>query len=407
MSTRTVLINANLLDGENPAKPGTTIVVEGERIAFVGGEAPQSGAGDEVIDCNGYTVMPGLVSGHFHPTYRDVTNVLVPPLGYERSPAMHAYVAAETAKIAIRAGVTSVVGANCPYDIEPALRDAIDAGMFPGPRVIPGSRDLITTADSNDTVPWWWESKALAGIRICDGPGEFRRAVRDEVRRGAEIIKLFASGGHGVRLAADTCSMTKRELEAAVEAAHGLGARVRAHVASKRAILRCLELGVDVIDHGDGLDDECIQALVETGAFLLPSMHAFVLRYEILDPTKEGPVPPGLRSMCEALPAAVEAGVKLCLGDDFGGRIIPHGTYGLEPASYVHYAGIKPLEVLRWGTANGGLLVGRNDLGRIEAGYFADLLVTKGDPSVDISVLGTTDNILGVMRSGQFVITPC
>ena len=146
-------------------------------------------------------------------------------------------------------------------------------GLVVGPRIVPGSRDLITTADSNDTIPWWWEAHGRGVVRTCDGPDEFRKAVRDEIKRGAEVVKLYVTGGHGVLLPRDTESLTRAELDAVVEAAHARGKRVRGHVATKAAILACVDAGVDIIDHGDGLDDECIAALAESGTFLLPSLY--------------------------------------------------------------------------------------------------------------------------------------
>jgi imidazolonepropionase-like amidohydrolase len=323
---------------------------------------------------------------------------------------MHAYVAAANAEKALRAGVTSVVGANSPFDIDASLRDAVQEGLVFGPRVVAGSRELIPTADSNDATPWWWESTALASVRTCDGPEEFRKAVRDEARRGAEVIKLSPTGGHGARLSGETMSMTKAELQAAVEAAHGLGIRTRAHVGSKIGIMRSLEAGVDIIDHGDGLDEECIQALAETGTFLLPTISitkwAVEAGYGVDKPVLPGlaEVIDSLRRVCELLPAAMEAGVRVCLGDDYGSYVLPHGTYGKEPAIFVEYASIPALEVLRWATVNGGALVGRDDLGRIEEGCLADIIVVDGDPSEDIEVLGDTQNIHAVMRDGLLLV---
>jgi imidazolonepropionase-like amidohydrolase len=413
---RTYFVNANLLDGENPIKPASAITIEGNRIVSITNGPVAPAPGDQVIDCGQRTLMPGMVSGHFHPTYRNVGNSLMPPLGMERAPAMHAYVAAYHAGIAIQSGVTSVVGANSPFDIDPSLRDAILEGLIVGPRVVPGSRDLITTADSNDTTPWYWDSNVLAGVRLCDGPKEFRKAVRDEIRRGAEIVKLFATGGHGIRLSGTTMSMTKAELSAAVEAAHGLGMRARAHVASKAGIMRCIEAGVDVLDHGDGMDEECVQAIAEVGAILIPSLHGpyhmiktlRAMRREGDDNTeldrKVEQRVDAMRRMCEMLPAAVEAGVCICLGDDYGSDVLPHGMYGDEPALYIEHASIPTLEVLRWATVNGGVLVGLSDLGRIEEGYLADLVVVDGDPSTDITVLGSTEGICAVMRDGELLI---
>jgi imidazolonepropionase-like amidohydrolase len=409
----THFVNANLLDGEHPAKPDSVITIEGKRIVSISTGRANPAPDDQVIDCRQGTLMPGMVSGHFHPTYLNVGNSLMPPLGMERAPALHAYVAAFHAGVAIQSGVTSVVGANSPFDIDPSLRDAIEEGFVVGPRVVPGSRDLITTADSNDTTPWFWESSVLAGVRLCDGPKEFRKAVRDEIRRGAEIVKLFPTGGHGIRLSGDTMSMTKAELVAAVEAAHGLGVRARAHVASKAGIMRCIEAGVDVLDHGDGMDEECVRAIAEAGAILIPSLHA---PYESMKAQQARRVPGDgldevlasrlrdIRDMFDILPAAVEAGVCICLGDDYGSDVLPHGTYGKEPALYAEQASLPALEVIRWATVNGATLVGLSDLGRIEEGYLADLLVIDGDPSQDIGVLGRTEQLRAVMRDGHLLI---
>lgn len=404
---KVVFRNAYLLDGENPGVEGATIEVEGDRIVRISSGPVEFGADDRVVDCAGRTLMPGMVSGHFHSTYRDVGSNLMPPVGLERPPAYQAYVAAENAKIALRTGVTSVVGANESYDIDGSLRDAINEGLLIGPRVIPGSRDLITTADSNDTTPWWWESRALAGTRVCDGPDEFRKAVRDEIRRGAEIVKLFASGGHGIRLARRISSVTQAELNAAVEAAHGLGKRARAHVASKRGIMACLKAGVDVIDHGDGLDEECIVAMTETGAVLCPSIHASARRLEKLAEAGapiEGPmaeVKQEFEEMCEILPEAASKGIPICLGDDYGGMTLHHGDYGRELSVYVQYVGISPLEAIKWATINGGALVGLQDLKGIREGAIADMIVVEGDPSRNPWILSEKEKIGEVMRDGQ------
>lgn len=403
--TRFVFTHANLLDGEHAAKADATVVVDAGRIAFVGTGAGETNATDRVIDCRGRTLMPGMTQGHFHSTYREVGLPLMPPLGLENPPAYQAYIAAANAETALRCGYTSVVGANEAFDIDPSLARAIDEGLLVGPRVIAGSRDMITTGDSNDTVPWWWEATASGGVRVCDGAEGFRKGVREEIRRGAEIVKLFATGGHGVRLAAEVASMTREELGAAIAAAHGLGKRARAHVATKRRILECVELGIDVVDHGDGLDEECIQAMVENDVILIPSLHLYLAYlHQIGDVELKTEDAADFRAMCEILPAAVEAGLKICLGDDYGTKKLPHGSYGRELAMYVEHTGLDALEILRWATVNGGALVGRPDLGRIEDGAVADLVLVDGDPSQDITVLIDRENIHAVMRDGLLLV---
>lgn len=414
--TRTVFIHANVLDGEHPAKPDCTVVVEGGRVTSVAVGAATIEPGDRVIDCTARTLMPGMVQGHFHSTYLDERMTMMPPIGFARPPAYQAYAAANALNKMLRCGWTSVVAANTSFDVDASLAAAVADGLVVGARIVPGGRELITTADSNDVVPWWWESQMNPYARICDGPDEFARAARAEIKRGAEIIKLYATGGHAVRLSSDYSSITRAEMRAAVDAAHALGKRVRAHVASKAGIIACIEAGVDILDHGDGLDDECIAAIVEKGIIWLPSVHVLLRLMEAVDGVdtealaRRGYVIPEtgfqsdwakqFRATCDVIPAAVEAGVKICLGDDYGAGIMPHGSNGREPAVYVD-AGIPALEVLKWATVNGGELVGLEGLGRLEEGAIADIVVVNGDPSVDIHLLADVENILGVMRDGE------
>jgi imidazolonepropionase-like amidohydrolase len=415
---RTVFTHANLLDGENAAKPDFTVVVEHGRITQVAngngaggngadGDAVEIAPDDQVIDCTGLTLMPGMTQGHYHSTYHNITVPIMPPLGLESPPAYQAYVAAYNVGLALKCGITSVVGANEAWDVDPSLKQAIFDGLVVGPRVIAGSREIITTADSNDVTPWYWESKALGGTRMADGPDEFRKAVRDEIKRGAEVIKLFVTGGHGVRLSRHTSSITVEELNAVTDAAHALGARVRAHVASKEGIMKCLDAEVDIIDHGDGIDEECIERMAEQKACYEPSVYSLYLACmapEFYDPEFKTEFGQVMLSTCAMLPKCVEAGVYVNLADDYGGWLQPHGTYGGEPGFYHDFTGIDALEILKWATVNGGKLVGLDDLGRIEEGYIADIVLVNGDPSEDIHILADTHNIVLVMRDGQIFV---
>jgi imidazolonepropionase-like amidohydrolase len=363
-----------------------------------------TGPGDRVVDVGGQTVMPGMVTCHFHSTYHEL-GAQPAPYGLEAPPAYQALRAAKNLDTALRCGFTAAVSAGAPGDVDASMRRAIDEGLIPGPRFVPGSRELSTTGHGNDTNPWYWEMAAWGAARCCDGPEEFRKAVRDEVKRGARIIKLFVTGGHGVLTPKDRLEMTRDELAAAVDAAHDRGALIRGHIVNKRAIMMAVEAGIDVIDHGDDLDDECIAALVETGTFLAPSV---LFPKTFLQTMGAGlgfgdQMRADLERTLAVLPQANAAGVKLVAGDDYGAVGFAHGRYAEELEVYVRDAGIPALEVLRWATKHGAELMGLGDeLGTIAEGKLADLLVVDGDPLDDVAVLQDRDRIRAIVKDGRF-----
>jgi imidazolonepropionase-like amidohydrolase len=239
---------------------------------------------------------------------------------------------------------------------------------------------------------------ASGAVRICDGADAFRLAVREQVKRGVRVIKLFVTGGHGVMAPKHRTEMTRDELAAAIDEAHERGVLIRGHVTNKKTIMLAIELGMDIIDHCDDMDDEVIAACVATGTYVVPSIY-FPKVLAKFFPDNEGE----LAHMYEVLPKAEAAGVRLLLGDDYGAMMFPHGSYGGELHTYVEDAGIAPLSVLRWATANGAELIGRgNELGTVEAGKLADLLVVDDDPSRDVAALADHDPV-AVLKGGRVV----
>jgi len=199
--------------------------------------------------------------------------------------------------------------------------------------------------------------------------------------------------------------MTRAELDAVVDAAHSRGARVRGHISNKPAILMAIDAGVDVIDHADDMDDECIERITAAGSYVVPSCYFPTAFLEMFGSGLgfADAMRADLDRMLEILPKANAAGVKLVLGDDYGAMGFPHGRYAHELEIYVRDGGVAPLDVLRWATVHGAELMGRGDeLGRVADGYLADLLVVDGDPSRDVTVLRDPANIVGIMKGGTW-----
>jgi imidazolonepropionase-like amidohydrolase len=403
---RLILTNVNVLDGENPAGPDRHVVVEGDRITSVGADQPTVTHEDRVVDLQGYTVMPGMATCHYHSTSPSGMHGGFAPYGSEFPPAYQALIAHRNLLTALEHGYTIVVGAGSARETDPGIKQAIEDGFVLGPRFLPSGRELSTTGHANDVmVPWHWGLPEVGAARNCDGPDAFRYAVRNEVKMGVEVIKLFVTRGHLVPGANDAMEMTHDELAAAIETAHERGVLIRAHLAGKRAIMMAIELGIDIVDHGDEMDDEVIAALAETGIFVVPSIHYLKLYAESESRAVEARADAKrtFDFMCDALLKAEDAGVRMLLGDDYGGVSLRHGQYGDELHTYVDDVGLSPLAVIGWATRNGAEVIRRgDDLGTIQAGKLADLLIIDGDPSVDIGVLA--DQLpKAVLKGGQVV----
>jgi len=404
---RLILQGATVLDADG-ARPDLTVIIDGRRIAAVQpGPVPDAGPEDRIVDLAGRTVMPGMVSSHFHATYHELGS-RASPFGLEEPPALQAIRAAGNLETLLRCGFTGAVSAGAPFAIDASMKLAIAEGLIPGPRLVAGSRDVSTTGHAGDkSFPWYWDVQAQGAINRCDGPDDFRRAVREEIKQGAEIIKMFVTGGHGTVAPSEQIEMSREELTAGIEAAHQRGAKVRGHIANREAIHLALDAGIDVIDHGDGLDEAAIERMVEQGTFLVPSQlfpQRFAARMAGSGLGFGASMHDDIETALAILPKANEAGVKLLCGDDYGAIGLPHGCYADELVFYVDEAGIPPLDVLRWATRNGAEVMGRaHELGSVRAGYLADLLVVDGDPLAGIRVLQDQAALLAIMKGGTLV----
>lgn len=409
---RTIFTNANLLDGVSAGRPGMSVAVENGKIAAVAPDRaiiPQSG--DEVLNLGGDTLMPGLVQSHWHGSYKGI-DFACPPVGLEKPPGYLMLLAYAQAQLALSYGYTTLIGAAVGDALDAQLKWAIADGVVEGPRIVPCGRWLITTGDANDFPEFWWWGKLAKGAQeICDGPYEFRRAVRQEIKEGAEIIKIFADAGHALIYGKGHTSMAQDEIDAVVQATHDRGKKVRSHVDTKRGILNAIESGIDLLDHADEMDEECIDAIAESGVAVCPSMYfpKAVIQRMIDDGLgwEKRPmaveIQRDLDRMSKVLPYAAKRGARFLVGDDWGTAMTPHGEYNRELELYVE-CGVPALDVIRWATANAAEFLGmKGEIGTIAEGATADLIVVHGDPSRDIALLGDRKNIRVIMQGGRFV----
>lgn len=410
--TKTFLRGARLIDGVNKPVNNKVIVLEGERIVNVSSmaKAPAPAPEDTVLDLNGKVVMPGMAQCHYHAAYNNVTSAQ--QIDLEHPPTTLTLIAAKNAELLLHCGFTSAVGAGAAHFIDVALRDSINAGIITGPRITACGHDVVTTGDSNDVHPKWWNLQFEGFVKRADGPEEFRKAVREEIANGVDIVKLYPTGGHAVGTEWEHVSMSDDEIEMAVRTAHERGAKIRGHLISKRGILTSLKAGIDIVDHADGTDDECLEWFLKQGSYMAPSLYLpwhIVNTYRNGDAPEMAPLIPDLERTLEAHPESIkkanDAGVPLLIGDDFGfSSLLAHGDYAKELAVYPEMCGVSNLDVIRWATHNGAAFVGREDeLGTVAQGKLADLLIVDGDPSKDLGVLAERSNIKAVIKNGEFV----
>ncbi|HCU88331.1 MAG TPA: amidohydrolase [Gammaproteobacteria bacterium] len=412
MAKRTFLCGARLIDGVNAPQDNMVIVIKNDRIAKVASasKAPVPRKNDKVYDLAGKVLMPGMAFCHYHPAYDNVNSLQ--EIDLKHPPTTLTLIAAKNAELLLNSGYTMAVGAGAAHYIDVALRNCINNGLIPGPRILACGSDVVSTGDSVDMHPKWWNLGLKGLAKVCDGPDEFRKAVREEIANGVDIVKLYPTGGHGLPNSSAFMSMSEEEVQIAVHTAHDRGAKIRGHLISTRGIKAALKAGIDVVDHGDGTDDECLELFLKQGTFLAPSLYfPSVLVSGYLSGEHPGlePLIPELEHTLENHPATVkqanDAGVPLVVGDDFGfGSLMPHGDYAKELAVYPELCGVTNLDVIRWATYNGAALQGRlDDLGTVEEGKLADLLVVDGDPSRDLRVLQDRDNLKAILKGGDFV----
>jgi imidazolonepropionase-like amidohydrolase len=402
-----LITNVRVLDGTGREPFPAWVRVEGNRIAEVSGSPQAPRAAETVIDGRGATLMPGLVEPHAHLSFADV-------LSYDMTrlpPEEHLLVTLRNARTMLDAGYTSAISAAAAKPrLDVVVKREIEAGRFPGPRLLANGPEITVTGglgDSNllhlphhETPTFCW---------VADGPDAIRRVCRLLAREGVDLLKLNLSGDLGTSAwSSELTPMTEAEVAAAMEVARARELRVCAHCRSGDSVRMAVKHGIEIIYHANYCDEAALDALeaARDRVFVAPALG---ITYNLSQANGQwGVTPERAQGFERELAASVETiarmrkrGIRVLPGGDYGFVYTPHGTYARDLWLFVKLLGFSAMETLVAATRLGGEIMGRaGELGLVKPGALADLLLVEGDPLADIAILQEARAIRMIMKDG-------
>jgi imidazolonepropionase-like amidohydrolase len=386
-SAQTKVIRAGKLWDGAQMLSDVSIVIDGDRITSLAKASAALPAGAEVIDLRKYTLLPGLIDLHTHLTYYWGGQPGTHPLGQRRRPAVTVFLAQENARRALETGVTTVRDLGASNETDFAMRDLVAMGAMAGPRMIVSGQGI--SAPRQATGP---------------DPDGVRRAADDRIKAGSDWVKVYGSRG-SFDSVDTTQTLTFDEMKAIVDAAHAQGHKVAIHSYGPSGVKDAVRAGADSVEHGIDLDDETIAEMVTRGTVWVPTIDHNRYYVDAKDeygfkPEAIAPLQTYIQRNLESARRAVKAGVRIGMGSDAVYSMFGQNTREL---GWLVKAGMTPAQALAAATTTAAELLGMQDrLGRVAAGYLADIVAVEGDPLQSIDALFTGVRV--VMKDGRIVV---